>query len=120
MKSLKDETEGLLAIIQKFEEQTAESNKVLSQAECDIRDFGKKVNNLEISFEETVDKLNKSNEEFEVKAKIHLEVESDISALARRIMLMEEEAKKAETNLANTVTKLAMSSKEADEVLKKS
>ena len=32
---------------------------------------------------------------------------------------MEEEAKKAETNLANTVTKLAMSSKEADEVLKK-
>ena len=31
MKSLKDETEGLLAIIQKFEEQTAESNKVLSQ-----------------------------------------------------------------------------------------
>ena len=32
---------------------------------------------------------------------------------------MEEEAKKAETNLANTVTKLAISSKEADEVLKK-
>ena len=68
MKSLKDETEGLLAIIQKFEEQTAESNKILQQAECDIRDFGKKVNNLEITFEETVDKLNKSNEELEVKA----------------------------------------------------
>ena len=34
-------------------------------------------------------------------------------------MLMEEEAKKAETTLANTVTKLAMSSKEADDVLKK-
>merc|ERR1719323_2300315 len=32
---------------------------------------------------------------------------------------MEEEAKKAETTLANTVTKLAMSSKEADDVLKK-
>ena len=51
--------------------------------------------------------------------KVHMEVESDICALARRIMLMEEEAKKAEMNLANTVTKLAMSSKEADEVLKK-
>merc|ERR1711874_582092 len=32
---------------------------------------------------------------------------------------MEEEAKKAETTLANTVTKLAISSKEADEILKK-
>jgi putative IMPACT (imprinted ancient) family translation regulator len=34
-------------------------------------------------------------------------------------MLLEEEAKKAETTLANTVTKLVMSSKEANEVLKK-
>merc|ERR1712045_472901 len=34
-------------------------------------------------------------------------------------MLMEEEAKKAETTLANTVTKLAVSSKEADDILKK-
>ena len=32
---------------------------------------------------------------------------------------MEEESKKAEVNLANTVTKLALSSKQADEVLKK-
>merc|ERR1712215_322243 len=31
----------------------------------------------------------------------------------------EEESKKAEVNLANTVTKLALSSKQADEVLKK-
>jgi hypothetical protein len=29
------------------------------QAECDIRDFGKKVHNLEIEFDETNDKLNK-------------------------------------------------------------
>jgi len=39
--------------------------------------------------------------------------------LTRRIMLMEEEAKKADTNLADTVTKLAMASKEADGILKK-
>merc|ERR1712156_975290 len=32
---------------------------------------------------------------------------------------MEEESKKAEVNLANTVTKLALSSKQADEVLKR-
>merc|ERR1711909_14706 len=35
------------------------------------------------------------------------------------IMLMEEEAKKSEQNLADTVTKLALSSKEADQGLKK-
>ena len=42
-----------------------------------------------------------------------------MAALSRRIMLMEEEAKKSEQNLADTVTKLALSSKEADQVLKK-
>merc|ERR1719237_1994211 len=35
------------------------------------------------------------------------------------IRKLEEESKKAEVNLANTVTKLALSSKQADEVLKK-
>merc|ERR1712211_205468 len=42
----------------------------------------------------------------------------DVSALTRRIMLMEEEAKKSEQTLADTVTKLATTSKEADTVLK--
>ena len=119
MKSLKDETDGLYAVINKYEETTKESNRQADQADCDIRDFGKKVHNFEIAFEDTLDKVNKSNEGFEEKDKMHREVESDISASTRRIMLMEEEAKKAETTLANTVTKLAMSSKEADEVLKK-
>merc|ERR1712098_231791 len=74
---------------------TKESNRLADQADCDIRDFGKKVHSYEIEFDETTDKLNKANEQFE------------------------EEAKKAEMTLANTVTKLAISSKEADDVLKK-
>merc|ERR1711877_13315 len=78
-----------------------------------------KVHGLEIEFDETTDKLNKAGEAYEEKDKNHREVEADIAALSRRIMLMEEEAKKAETTLANTVTKLAVSSKEADDVLKK-
>ena len=47
------------------------------------------------------------------------EVEADVCALSRRIMLMEEEAKKSEQNLADTVTKLANTSKDADQILKK-
>merc|ERR1712176_1121910 len=92
MKSLKDETDGLYAIIKKFEDETKESNSILEQAECDIRDYGKKVHGFEIDFDETLDKLNKANESYEEKDKV---------------------------NLATTVTKLALSSKQADEVLKK-
>merc|ERR1719204_2777215 len=99
MKSLKDETDQLYAIIQKFEDQTKESNRVADQADCDIRDYGKKVHGFEIEFDETNDKLNKALESLEEKE------EADIAALTRRIMLMEEEAKKSEQNLANTVTK---------------
>ena len=119
MKSLKDETDGLYAIIKKFEDETKESNSILEQAECDIRDYGKKVHGFEIDFDETLDKLNKANESYEEKDKMHKEVEADIAALSRRIMLMEEESKKAEENLANTVTKLATTSKDADNILKK-
>merc|ERR1712212_421898 len=95
MKSLKDETDQLYAIIQKFEDHTKESNRIADQADCDIRDYGKKVHGFEIEFDETTDKLNKALES------------------------LEEEAKKSEQTLANTVTKLAITSKEADDVLKK-
>merc|ERR1711922_69092 len=60
-----------------------------------------------------------ATESLEEKEKQFKEVESDVSALSRRIMLMEEEAKKSEENLAGTVTKLANISKEADSILKK-
>jgi len=119
MQSLKGETDGLMSQIKKFEDATAASDAVSNQCDCDIRDYGKKVHGLEIEFDETNDKLTKTLEVLEEKEKTFKEVESDISALTRRIMLMEEEAKKSETTLADTVTKLAMSSKEADGILKK-
>merc|ERR1712179_745206 len=92
---------------------------VADQADCDIRDYGKKVHSFEIEFDETNDKLTKATESLEEKEKMYKEVESDVAALSRRIMLMEEEAKKSEENLAQTVTKLATTSKEADNILKK-
>merc|ERR1712227_50968 len=45
--------------------------------------------------------------------------EEDVNAMTRRQMLMEEEVKKADTALADTVTKLAITSEEADSILKK-
>merc|ERR1712150_324439 len=118
MQSLKSETDSLYSIIHNFEEETKESNRRSDQADCDIRDYGKKVHGLEIEFDETCDKLQKATESLEEKEKMYREVEGDVSALSRRIML-EEEAKKSEENLAGTVTKLATTSKEADNILKK-
>merc|ERR1712061_587631 len=46
------------------------------------------------------------------------EVESDVAALTRRIMLMEEEDKKSADNHCQTITKLAVTSKNADQILK--
>ena len=91
----------------------------ISQADCDIRDYGKKVHSLEIEFDETIDKLQKAEETYDEKEKMFKEVEADIAALSRRIMLMEEESKKSDESLANTVTKLAITSKDADNILKK-
>merc|ERR1712061_390379 len=119
MQSLKSETDSLYSIIHNFEEETKEANRRSDQADCDIRDYGKKVHGLEIVFDETCDKLQKATESLEEKEKMYREVEGDVSALSRRIMLMEEEAKKSEENLAGTVTKLATTSKEADNILKK-
>merc|ERR1711950_92127 len=67
MQSLKAETDGLYATIQKFEDATKEYNRQADQADCDIRDYGKKVQNLEIAFDETNDKLTKATESLEEK-----------------------------------------------------
>merc|ERR1711881_733843 len=118
MQSLKGETEGLYATIRGFEEATAEATARADQADCDIRDYGKKVQNLEIGYDETNDKLTKASESLEEADKQFKEVEGDVAALTRRIMLMEEEDKKSAEVLCNTITKLAVTSKSADNVLK--
>merc|ERR1712021_212914 len=118
MQSLKGETDGLYATIQGFEDATREATARAEQADCDIRDYGKKVQSLEMSFDETNDKLTKASESLEEAEKQFKEVEGDVSALTRRIMLMEEEDKKSADTLCTTITKLALTSKSADNVLK--
>lgn len=119
MQSLKSETEQLFKTINKYEQETKEANTKADQCDCDIRDLGKKITSYESDFDETNDKLTKtllSLEEIELNYKT---AEEEVSALSRRLMLMEDEAKKTDTNLADNVTKLALASKEADGILKK-
>merc|ERR1711935_444296 len=118
MQSLKGETDSLYKTIAGFEDATREAAERADKADCDIRDYGKKVQQLEIGFDETNDKLTKANESLEEADKQFKEVESDVSALTRRIMLMEEEDKKSAETLCATVSKLALTSKAADNVMK--
>ena len=129
MKSLKSETDQLNTVIRRFEEETQDAVARAEQADLDIRshwlnflvlssastlvfrDYGKKCSKLEFDFDETNEQLIKVSAALEEKEKSVEELEADISALARRIMLMEEENKKAEQSLADTVIKLALSSK---------
>merc|ERR1712106_225643 len=118
MQSLKGETDGLYSTIRGFEDATKEATARADQADCDIRDYGKKVQSLEIGYDETNDKLTKATESLEEAEKQFKEVEGEVSALTRRIMLMEEEDKKGADALCTTITKLALTSKSADNVLK--
>merc|ERR1711964_9344 len=98
MQSLKSETDSLLATIARFEAETKEANAKNDQHEADIRDLGKKIQGYEVEFDETNDKLTKALAALEEKEKAF---------------------KTADSTLAETVTKLAMASKEADGILKK-
>merc|ERR1711971_1273155 len=115
MQSLKSETDGLYKTISGFEEATREAAARADQADCDIRDFGKKVQQLEIGFDETNDKLTKANESLEEAEKQFKEVESDVSALTRRIMTMEEVDKK----LRATVKMASDNEQKLDELSRK-
>merc|ERR1712156_170086 len=115
MQSLKSETDGLYNTIAGFEEATREAAARADQADCDIRDYGKKVQQLEIGFDETNDKLTKATESLEEAEKQFKEVESDVSALTRRIMLMEEEDK----NLRATVKMASDNEQKLDELSRK-
>merc|ERR1712061_309204 len=77
------------------------------------------ITSYEADFDETNDKLTKTTVSLEEKEKGYKTAEEVVSALSRRVLLMEDEAKKADTNLAENVTKLALASKEADGILKK-
>merc|ERR1711892_163824 len=118
MQSLKGETDQLYGIIRNFEEEGKEAEARANQADCDIRDFGKKDQSFEIGYDETNDKLTQALSQYEEAEKHFKEVEADIAALTRRIMLMEEEDKKSAENLCGTITKLAVTSKQADTTLK--
>jgi len=118
MQSMKAETDDMYKKINEYEEATKESNGVSDKLDCDIRDLGKKVQKLETKMEETMESLQQSASKMEEAEKDFKDKDDDVNTQSRRVLLLEEESRISVEKLATTVLKLAIMSKEADNIVK--
>ena len=73
---------------------------------------------LETNLEETMEKLQASNSKMEEAEKEFKDKDDDVNGQARRVLLLEEESRISVEKLATTVMKLALMSKDADNIVK--
>jgi len=118
MQSMKYDIDSLYEKNADYERQIKESNGVSDQYDIQIRDTGKKVQKLETSLEEIMEKMTQSASKMEEAEKEYKDKEDDVNASSRRVLLMEEESRISVEKLATTVMKLAIMSKEADTIIK--
>jgi len=118
MKSLKYDIDQLYEKNAEIERKMKESNGISDQCDISIRDTGKKVQKLETSLEETMEKMTQSAAKMEEAEKEYKDKEDDVNAASRRVLLMEEESRISVEKLATTIMKLAIMSKEADTIIK--
>merc|ERR1712112_671991 len=114
----KFDIDGLYDKNAEYERVIKESNGISDNFDCQIRDTGKKVQKLETSMEEICEKLQASSAKMEEAEKEFKDREEDVNASARRVLLMEEEARISVEKLATTVMKLDIMSKDADNIIK--
>merc|ERR1712228_196949 len=115
---MKAETDDLYKKIADYENSTKEANSTSDKFDADIRDTGKKVQKYEVALEETMEKLTGSNTKMEEAEAEFKDKEEDVNAQSRRCLLMEEETRISVEKLASTVMKLAIMSKDADNIVK--
>merc|ERR1712226_171141 len=101
-----------------YEDDIKSSNAISDEYDVQIRDVGKKVQKLETAFEEIQEKTTASAAKMDEAEKEFKDKDDDVNAAARRVVLMEGEATVSVEKLATTVMKLALMSKEADNIIK--
>ena len=119
MQSLKTETDTNTAAADRLEKEAAESNKKADKFDADIRDLQKKISGLESKYDETFEKLLAATTKEEEKDKEWKSAEEDVNNLSRSLLLIEEEVKRRDTDLASTVMQLCHISRDADAVAKR-
>jgi len=118
MQSMKVETDDLYAKIAEFERATKEANAISDKYDADIRDTGKKVQKFETNLEETMEKLQASQSKMDEAEAEFKDKDEDVNAQSRRVLLLEEESRISVEKLATTILKLALMSKDADNIVK--
>ena len=119
MQSLKTETENLYKTIKSLEDEARNSEEVANKCDFDIRDISKRISIIEADFDAANDKLVATNARLEESEKTLKQTEEEVNSMSRRQALMEEEDKKSDATLADTVIRLAIMSKNADSILKR-
>ena len=104
--------------IGEYEALTKQYSGESDKLDADLRDTGKKVQKFETRMEETMEKLQASSAKMEEAEKDFKDKDDDVNNQSRRVMLLEEEARINVEKLATTVLKLAVMSKEADNIVK--
>jgi len=118
MQSMKFDIDALYQKNAEYEDDIKSSNAISDEYDVQIRDVGKKVQKLETAFEEILEKMTASAAKMDEAEKEFKDKDDDVNAAARRVVLMEGEATVSVEKLATTVMKLALMSKEADNIIK--
>merc|ERR1712179_239350 len=118
MQSMKFDIDALYQKNAEYEDDIKSSNAISDEYDVQIRDVGKKVQKLETAFEEIQEKMTASAAKMDEAEKEFKDKDDDVNAAARRVVLMEGEATVSVEKLATTVMKLALMSKEADNIIK--
>jgi len=80
--------------------------------------LAKKVQKFETSLEEIIEKLQQSASKMDEAEAEFKDKEEDVNAQSRRVLLLEEESRISVEKLATTILKLALMSKDADNIVK--
>ena len=119
MQSLKVETDSMIAQADKLEAEANTANKKADKSDADIRELQKKLGAVETKYDEASEKLTQVTTKEEEKDKDWKAKEEDVNNLNRRMLLVEEENKRRDTELATTVMELCNISKNADNIARR-
>ena len=119
MYSLKVETDTMVARANALEAEASVANKKADKFDTEIRDLQKKLSGIEAKFDDASEKLSGATSREEEKEKDWKSAEQDVGNLNRRMLLLEEEVKRRDNELASTVMELCHTSKTADSVARR-
>ena len=118
MQSLAKETANAQARAEKWEKEMEDTNRTADHFEEQVRVLQKKIQAAESQFDVCTEDLFNQTIKMEEMEKKAGNAEGQVGDLARRLLLLEENAVKSEERLAGAVTNLATASLTADRSIK--